>query len=125
MTQLNDTTAAAEVDVPPVEPADILQYLARSVARDMRVLTFATSDGMPWTVEAAAEVAAHGMNGLIGALMQAEGLTVEKAQARANALIIEQGQRDDLISKLMHVGGLTLEEAKAAALIGEQGEEAR
>jgi hypothetical protein len=90
MTQLNDTTAPAVVEMPPVEPADFLPYLARSVARDLNVLTFATADGVLETVEAAAEVAAHGMDALIGALMQAEGLTVEEAQSRAAALITAQ-----------------------------------
>jgi hypothetical protein len=117
MTQLNDiTTPAAEVEVPPVEPADILPYLARSVARNMDVFTLSTADGALETVQAAAEDAAHGMDALIGALMQADGLTVEEAQSRAAALIAEQGEletRGTRIGELMD--GLALEEAEAHA----------
>lgn len=96
MNQLNDTptTPAAEVEVPPVEPANFMPYLARSVARDLDVLDYATADGQPWMIEVVAEVAAHGMNSLIEALIQAEDLTIEQAQARAVALIAEQGEED-------------------------------
>ncbi|MEW1843022.1 hypothetical protein AB0392_34210 [Nonomuraea angiospora] len=91
MTQLNHTTASAAVEVPPVEPADFMRYLAQSVARDLDVLTLATGDA-PEMIAAAAEDAAAGMDSLINMLMQAEGLTVEEAQSRAAALIAEQGE---------------------------------
>ncbi|NRQ34474.1 hypothetical protein HII36_21835 [Nonomuraea sp. NN258] len=112
MTQLNDTTAA---EYTPIEPTDFLHYLARSVARDLDHLADATHDGVPSFITAAVEIAAHGMDALIGALMQAEGLTVEEAQARADGLISEEEVRDDLINRLMYVDGLTEAEALVRA----------
>ncbi|MEV0236802.1 hypothetical protein [Nonomuraea sp. NPDC050786] len=94
MTQLNETPTTigpAEVEVQPVEAADFMKLLARSVARDLDVLALATGDA-PEMVAAAAEDAATGMDSLINMLMQAEGLTVEEAQSRAAALIAEQGE---------------------------------
>lgn len=92
MTQVNDipTIGPAEVEVPPVEPTNIVPYLARSAARDLDVLTFATADGVPGTIRAAQEDAAGGINSLIDALVQSERLTIEQAQCRAAALIAEQ-----------------------------------
>ncbi|TMR90516.1 hypothetical protein [Nonomuraea basaltis] len=92
MTQLHDTTTPAEGECPPVEPADFLPYLARSVGHNLDVLAFATVDGYQAEIKMAAEEAAHGMDSLINALMQGEGLTVEEAQSRAAALIAEQGE---------------------------------
>ncbi len=118
MTQLNDipTTSPAEDEVPPVEPADFLPYLARSVARDVDGLTLATADGVPAVIAAAAEDAAHGMDSLIRALMQAEGLTVEEAQCRAAALIAEQGGLETRGTRMRELmDGLALEEAQAHA----------
>jgi hypothetical protein len=90
MTQISDIpTTIGPAEVPPVEPTDILPYLARSAARDLDVLAFATADGVPGTIHAAQQDAAGGINSLIDALM-AEGLTVEEAQCRAAALIAEQ-----------------------------------
>ncbi|TYB71154.1 hypothetical protein FXF51_01590 [Nonomuraea sp. PA05] len=111
MTQLNDTpaTTAAEVEVPPVQPADILAYLARSVARDLTQLTLATADGVPELIAAAAEDAARGVDAFMATLMEAEGLTIEQAQTRAAGLIAEQGEvetRGTRLGELMDELGL-------------------
>lgn len=89
MTQIDTTT---EAGFPLVEPTDFLPYLARSIARELHVLDLATADGVQETITVVAENAAVGMDSLIGALMQTEGLAVEEALARAAALIAEQGQ---------------------------------
>ncbi|MGR6921235.1 hypothetical protein ACU635_43925 [[Actinomadura] parvosata] len=90
MTQLNTTTN--EIEYTSAEPADFLPYLARSVARDLTQLTLATADGVPELIAAAAEDAARGVDALIAALMEAEGLSIAQAQARAAGLIAEQGE---------------------------------